>query len=110
MIRNPFFLLFILLVFGPGMGFSRNTDRLSDSAALARKTIAAVRTSEAMKIDGAGNEAIWNTAPVATEFVEYGPRNGTRPPFGSEVRFAYDDEALYILAILHDPHPDSICR
>ncbi len=102
--------LFILLVFGPGMGFSRNTDRLSDSAALARKTIAAVRTSEAMKIDGAGNEAIWNTAPVATEFVEYGPRNGTRPPFGSEVRFAYDDEALYILAILHDPHPDSICR
>ena len=46
----------------------------------------------------------------ANDFVEYTPRNGTRPPSKTEVRFAYDDVALYVGAIMFDAHPDSIFK
>lgn len=81
-----------------------------DSASLTRKIIEARRITVPPKIDGEMNEQFWSTLPVAANFVEYSPRNGILPPFESEVRFAYDDEALYISAILFDPHPDSICK
>ena len=60
------------------------------------------------RIDAVMDEPFWNTLPVATDFVEYSPRNGTLPPFRTEIRFAYDDIALYIFATMFDPHPDSI--
>ena len=81
-----------------------------DSAFLARKTIRAVRISKPPKIDGKLDEPFWKTLPVATDFVEYSPRNGTVPPSGTEVRFAYDDMALYVGAIMFDAHPDSIFK
>jgi hypothetical protein len=81
-----------------------------DSARLAKKNIVAVRVATPPKIDGLPNEAIWKTIPVASEFVEYGPRNGTMPELRTEIRFAYDDIALYILAVMYDPQPDSICK
>ncbi len=81
-----------------------------DSMQLAKKTIEAVRISIPPKIDGHPDEAIWKTAPVAGDFVEYSPRNGTLPPLRTEIRFAYDDMALYILAVMYDPRPDSICK
>jgi len=86
-----------------------NLDR-ADSTFLARKIIEARRISVPPKIDGEFNEDFWSTLPVATNFVEYSPRNGILPPFETEVRFAYDDVALYIGAIMFDPHPDSICK
>lgn len=81
-----------------------------DSAALAVKGIVAVRTGSPPSIDGHPDESLWRNAPVAGDFVEYGPRNGTLPRYRSEIRFAYDDMALFILAVLYDPSPDSICR
>jgi hypothetical protein len=81
-----------------------------DSAALAKKNIVAVRVANPPKIDGRPDEAIWKEAPAATDFVEYGPRNGTLPELRTEIRFAYDDVALYILAVMFDPRPDSICK
>jgi hypothetical protein len=81
-----------------------------DSAALARKDIVSVRMAMPPKIDGRPDEEIWKSAPAAKNFVEYGPRNGTHPSLPTEVRFAYDDVALYILAVMYDPRPDSICK
>ena len=81
-----------------------------DSVYLVRKTIDAGRITTPPKIDGELNEPFWSTLPVATNFVEYSPRNGILPPFETEVRFGYDDVALYISAIMFDPHPDSICK
>ncbi|MCX6280467.1 MAG: DUF5916 domain-containing protein [Bacteroidetes bacterium] len=82
----------------------------TDSAFLSRKTIQAVRISKPPKIDGKLDEPFWKTLPVASDFVEYNPRNGTHPPFKTEVRFAYDDDALYAAGIMYDPSPDSIFR
>jgi len=82
----------------------------ADSAFFARKSIRAIRISKPLKIDGKLDEPFWKTLPVAGDFVEYSPRNGSRPPSKTEVRFAYDDMALYVGAIMYDAHPDSIFK
>jgi len=56
------------------------------------------------------DEPFWQNMPVASDFVEYSPQNGVHPPYATEIRFAYDDVALYIFATMYDPHPDSICK
>lgn len=81
-----------------------------DSLYLKRKTIEAIRITDPPRIDGILNEPCWDSIPVATHFVEYSPRNGIIPPFETEIRFVYDDDALYIGGIFHDPAPDSICK
>jgi hypothetical protein len=103
-------LLAVCLVICPGTGSAQDSHAVLDSAALARKDIRAVRISVAPKIDGNLDEAFWKTLPVARDFVEYTPRNGTLPALRTEIRFAYDDQALYIAAVMFDPRPDSICK
>ena len=71
-----------------------------DSSQLQRKTMQAVRITEPPRIDGIADEAIWEKAQAATDFVEYTPRNGIKAPYRTEVRFVYDDVALYALAIV----------
>ncbi len=112
--RNPgcflpclFSLVFICSVFG---GEAQTTTARLDSAQLSRKTIEAVRIQSPPKIDGNLDEPFWKSLPVAKDFVEYSPRNGSRPLSGTKILFAYDDVALYVGAVMYDPHPDSICR
>jgi hypothetical protein len=81
-----------------------------DSTKLLRKTMEAVRITNPPKIDGIPDEAFWEMVPKAKDFVEYTPRNGTKPPYATEIRLAYDDVALYALAIMYDPNPDSIFK
>ena len=100
--------LFILL-FSPS-GYCQNSLVSSDSAFKSRKTITAIRINTPPRIDGIMDEPFWKDVPVAKDFVEYGPRNGTVPPFATEIRIAYDDQALYISAIMFDPSPDSILK
>jgi Domain of unknown function (DUF5916)/Carbohydrate family 9 binding domain-like len=68
----------------------------------------AVRASAVPTIDGRGDDAVWRTAPVADQFLEYEPRSGAESRFRTEIRVAYDDRALYVLARMFDPAPDSI--
>ncbi|MCX6249999.1 MAG: DUF5916 domain-containing protein [Bacteroidetes bacterium] len=113
-VYHPLFrpLLFLTLVFSAGINiYAKDTVKSpADSAFLSRKTIQALRINKPPKIDGKLDEAFWKTLPCANDFVEYSPRNGTHPPFPTEVRFAYDDIALYVGAILFDPHTDSIYK
>jgi Domain of unknown function (DUF5916)/Carbohydrate family 9 binding domain-like len=90
--------------------YSQNDETKLDSSRLAKKQIEAIRIVTPPKIDGNLDEAFWKTLPVATDFVEYSPRNGTKPVFNTDVRFAYDDVALYACAVMFDPNPDSIFR
>ncbi len=78
------------------------------SQQLTKKKIAAVRIESPPKIDGILDEEVWRKASPATNFVQYVPYNGDSATFDSEVRFLYDDVALYVGAMLYDPHPDSI--
>ena len=71
------------------------------------KQITAVRTKEPIKIDGVLSEAVWQRAGT-TVFFQQEPNQGQPVSELTEVWVAYDDEALYIAARMHDTHPDSI--
>jgi hypothetical protein len=71
------------------------------------KQISAVRTNEPMKIDGVLSESVWQSAST-TAFFQQEPNQGQPVSELTEVWVAYDDEALYIAARMHDTHPDSI--
>ncbi|MEX2595986.1 MAG: DUF5916 domain-containing protein [Salibacteraceae bacterium] len=79
-------------------------------AQVERKTMPAVRAVDRPEIDGKIEDDTWKSAPVATDFVMFEPENGDSIPrsFQTEVRVLYDDAALYIIAVMHDPSPDSI--
>ena len=109
-ITRPYILLVTFLMLFHGRIYSQETNAVLDSSFQAKKNIVAIRVTEPPKIDGRPDEAIWKSAPVASDFVEYTPRNGTLPTLRTEIRFVYDDMALYILAVMFDPRPDSICK
>jgi hypothetical protein len=73
-----------------------------------KKGLEAVRTAVPPRIDGYLDDIVWEKAPIATDFVQYSPFSGRPASFRTEVRVLYDDEALYIAAMMYDPNPDSI--
>jgi hypothetical protein len=66
------------------------------------KTIAAFKTSRSPIIDGNIDDAVWQQAPVASDFMQYAPSYGTHVSAKTVVKVLYDDEALYIAAYLYD--------
>lgn len=94
----PFFIL--LLVF------------ISFGAYSQKKTLQAKFTTENITIDGKINEDTWKSAAIATDFIMYEPDNG-KPISESkktEVKVIYDNNAVYILAVLYDDEPKKISR
>ncbi|GAA4375649.1 DUF5916 domain-containing protein [Hymenobacter koreensis] len=75
-----------------------------------KKQLAAVRVSGSIKLDGVLDEAAWQQAGVATDFIQNRPNPGPPEQHKTEVRILYDDAALYIGAVMHDVAPDSILR
>jgi hypothetical protein len=61
-----------------------------------------VRTPTAPTIDGRIDDEAWTTAPVISLFVQRDPDEGAPASESTEVRIAYDDEALYVAARMHD--------
>lgn len=72
------------------------------------RELQAQRAKQAITIDGDLNEDGWLKTPAAGEFIQIRPHPGEKATFSSQVKVMYDDEALYIGAILFDPNPDSI--
>jgi hypothetical protein len=62
---------------------------------------AAERTSP-VRLDGRLDEAAWAAAEPETEFTQQRPREGAPASERTEVRFLYDDDALYIGARMYD--------
>lgn len=73
-----------------------------------RKGLVAVRTADPPRIDGDLSDPVWQNARVASDFIQYSPFSGQNASFRTEVRLLYDDEALYISALMYDTSPDSI--
>lgn len=66
------------------------------------RSISAVKTSQAPKIDGNLEEAAWQQAPLATDFIQNFPTYGLPAASKTEVRILYDNSAVYIAAYLYD--------
>jgi hypothetical protein len=75
----------------------------------ARKKVEAVRIANGrISVDGALDEAEWRLAPPADNFVQQQPIEDGTPTEPSEVRFLYDDDNLYVGAMLFDDEPDRL--
>lgn len=77
-----------------------------------RKNLQTKSISESITIDGKLNESIWNSATVATDFLMLEPDNGR--PISSEkktdVRILYNNDAIYVAALLYDDDPKKILK
>lgn len=75
-----------------------------------KKVLLAKSTTENITIDGKINEEIWEKESVATDFIMFEPDNGR--PISSkkktEVKVLYDNNAIYIAALLYDDEPNKI--
>ena len=76
-----------------------------------KKSLNIQRTTDVPKIDGVLNEEIWTNAEIATDFVQFRPEIGNIRDKSqrTEVKIAYDDNAIYIGAHLYD-NPDKIMK
>src|SRR5439155_23070278 len=62
----------------------------------------AVQLREEIHLDGKLDEAVWHTAPIATGFRQNQPHEGQPATQRTEVRFAFDDAAIYVGARMYD--------
>ncbi len=70
-----------------------------------RRLVGAVEARAPMTIDGALDEEAWRTAQPAGAFVQAEPHEGEPASELTEVRIAYDRDALYIGVVCHDTPP-----
>lgn len=77
-----------------------------------KKSLNAIFTESPITIDGKIQEDVWQTAPIATDFIMFEPDNGK--PISqdkrTDVRILYDNNAIYVAAILHDDQPNKILK
>lgn len=73
----------------------------------AKKSAEALRIDKQLVIDGILSEDCYKKAQPAKDFVQLQPYNGQRSMKESEVYFFYEENALYVGAMLYD-NPDSI--
>ena len=65
----------------------------------------AIRLTGSISIDGTLDEPQWQSAPAITDLIQTVPIEGQPVSERTEVRFAYDDEAIYVAARLDDRSP-----
>lgn len=104
-------LLWILLI--PGLLWAGPLIGQQSSNAAAQQsdplpTMRAHRVATPIVVDGRLDEAVWETAPFGTNFVQKEPFEGAPAQNDSDVWVLYDDEALYIGARLYDESPATI--
>ncbi|MEX6625999.1 DUF5916 domain-containing protein [Tenacibaculum salmonis] len=75
-----------------------------------RKKITATRIKTPPVIDGIIDESIWETVPIAKDFVMLRPTNGQNEPstHKTEVKLVYDNDAIYVSALMYTPNPSKI--
>ena len=78
---------------------------LDVEAIRATKRVVAVRISEPIVVDGTLDEPAWAQADPAEDFYQQFPDEFGPATERSEVRFLYDDDMLYVGAMLYDDEP-----
>jgi hypothetical protein len=105
-----FVLLSMMAVAQPAAAQMAKPAPAQDTANIyARKSLHAVRLAgNAPAIDGRLDEAVWSMAPAGSDFIQREPNPGMPSTQKTEVRFAYDDDAIYVAVRMHDTRPDSV--
>ncbi|WP_162303520.1 DUF5916 domain-containing protein [Hymenobacter sediminis] len=107
---RAFLLVCLLLVASVARAQKPATEATTAAVPAPKRQLQALRITEAIKLDGVLDEALWQQAPIATDFIQNRPNPGPHEKHPTEVRVLYDDANLYIGAIMHDVSQDSILR
>ncbi|MFT6149339.1 MAG: hypothetical protein ACJAUH_002030 [Saprospiraceae bacterium] len=76
-----------------------------------KKSYEATRIETKPVIDGSLNDEAWlRIGATAKDFVQREPNLGKLSNYKTEVKIGYDDEAIYIGAVLYDDNRDSILK
>ena len=59
-------------------------------------------------LDGVPDEGVWNTAALATDFVQREPNDGEPATERTEARILYGEDAIYVAFRAYDSDPDEI--
>jgi len=94
--------LFIFLVSVSLYSFGQSTPQ--------KKEYTATRISSPPKIDGVLDDSCWLNIPIAADFTQTEPNPGNPSRQKTEVKFVYDNNAIYIGAMMYDTHPDSMLQ
>src|SRR5436305_7667993 len=70
-----------------------------------RRTVGAVEARSPIVLDGALDEEVWQTPDPAAGFIQAEPHEGQPATELTEVRIAFDRDALYIGVVCHDTDP-----
>ena len=79
-----------------------------DSLSMEEIEVQAIRLEETVTVDGILSESVWHNGCCVTEFTQREPDEWAEATEKTEVRIAYDDDALYVGARMYDSAPDSI--
>jgi hypothetical protein len=77
-----------------------------------KKSITTQKINKPITIDANLNEESWKNADIASDFVMFEPDNGKAidNKKKTEVKILYDDEAIYVGALLYDDAPSKIMK
>ncbi len=106
---RPIALLPILLIF-----FGQTTPRTSAQEGPAgfedRRVMSAARLEpgENIDLDGILDEAAWERAEPAADFVQIDPNNGAAPTEPTEVYIVFSDNSMYMGVVAYDSEPDEL--
>lgn len=81
---------FVLFFFAPLFSFAQT------------KQYGATKISNAIKIDGKADESEWSNIIAVADFIIAYPNFGNTPSKNTAVKIAYDNTALYVLAVMYD--------
>ncbi|MHB1223342.1 MAG: carbohydrate binding family 9 domain-containing protein [Gemmatimonadaceae bacterium] len=73
-----------------------------------RREMVAAPAARAPRIDGVLDDDVWRDAEPSSDFVQSEPQEGEPASERTVVQVAYDDDALYVAAYLHDASPDAL--
>jgi hypothetical protein len=68
----------------------------ADDESPVKRALAVRVPAGSIQVDGRLAEPVWETAPAIRDFVQREPQEGAAPTDPMEVRFVYDDAALYV--------------
>ena len=79
-----------------------DSGRNANSHPVAARAVQALLKTGSVVIDGRLDEGMWATAQVASDFKQSDPEDGQPAKLRTEVRFAFDDDAIYVGARMYD--------
>ncbi len=83
---------------------------LNINAHAQKKQLICQKITSPPTIDGFLGDSVWLNKPVATDFIQLDPDNGTKANFKTDVKIVYDNDAIYIGVMMYDNAPDSIYK